>query len=314
MALIYFLFHIIYTQNTCIKYHHENHSVPELYNGVKSDLFPEGFTYRAADVWDARVTDLDKSLIEDVMMQMYPSLTIKLGDSMMALGNQRGGGEMLTGMANVASGYSIVTREAERVAQLKVYERRKDVVRFVDEVILPRFDDVCGVESNTKYVFPVVSVPASSSRASFEVIVKPQRHDVVTKAGDILLTRWQIPLCGGRCIKFGMSLGITVSQKVFLDFSDVKYGSQYRFMGLTRTGEPYDVFLSRSAAISADMFCVHQDILDWYDSSDWVCLTVPQDESIRRTQDVVTMAGLEASAASRRIQKARAKWSAPLCT
>ena len=166
-----------------------------------------------------------------------------------------------------------VTREAERVAQLKAHERRRDVARFVDQVILPSFDDVCGVESNTKYVFPVVTFPASSSRASFEVTVKPQRHDVVSKAGDILLTRWQIPLCGGCCSKFGMSLGITVTQKVYLDLSDVKFGSQYRWMGLTRTGEPWDVFLSRSAAISADMFCVHEDILDWYDTPDWVCLT-----------------------------------------
>lgn len=101
-----------------------------------------------------------------------------------------------------------------------------------------------------------------------------------------------MPLCGGRCIKYGLSLGCTVPVDVFLDLS-VKFGAGLkRFMGLTRTGDPRKLYIDNEVPISKDMFKVHDDILAWYDSKDWVRPRVETDPRVKRVQGLLNVAAI----------------------
>lgn len=146
---------------------------------------------------------------------------------------------------------------------------------------------------------------ASGSQSGFTISVKPQVRTLTSKDGTMLMRRWQLPLCGGHCIKYGLSLGTTIPDKVYLDLTRTKFGVPYRFMGLTRTGDPRKLFIDADAPISSDMFKVHDDLLAWYDSPDWKGLEVEEDPSQRRVQGLLNAAQVIAGTAVRDDVKAR---------
>ncbi len=126
------------------------------------------------------------------------------------------------------------------------------------------------------------------------------------------MSRWQVPLCGARCVKYGGILGFTIPDKVYLNFDTVNVHSMHRFMGLTRTGDPRKLLLDPTVAISADMFAVPKDIRDWYDATDWQILEVEEDESRRRTQSVMTAAQMMGVANGGQQATASGAYSLPL--
>ena len=104
------------------------------------------------------------------------------------------------------------------------------------------------------------------------------------------MSRWGIPLCGGRCIKFGLSLGSTIpdSDFVHLDLTRAKFGGTQRAMGLMRHGDPSHVFIDDAAPISADMFKVADAVIQWYDGPDWRELVVEANPSRKRVQGIIS--------------------------
>jgi hypothetical protein len=102
--------------------------------------------------------------------------------------------------------------------------------------------------------------------------------------GTCLLERYQIPLAGGRAIKFGMSLGCEAPGNVYLDLSSGSGTSAtHPFMGLTRHGDPHKVLISRESAVGPDTFMVPEPVRDWYGAKGsavpWRGLAISRNES-----------------------------------
>ena len=266
--------------------HHEVYQrSPALYQEVQQlPGFPDGVSFSAVDTWHAGlVAPVDRTYVEDNLMSFWPVLRLKVGDHVVALANQAAGRTpMTTGMCGVVIGFQTFTVAAERQSQSF---RVRDAAKAYH--IVEVFRRLCGTtdaEGAPALVFPKVQFQRIDTSSHVTVNVKPQFRDVKGEDGVCLLQRWQLPLCGGRCIRFGQALGCTFGDDVFCDFSNASKCGTQRFMGVTRKGDPRHLFFDLDTPIAPDMFKVPDDILEWYDSAEWIALHVPLDVRRQRVQ------------------------------
>lgn len=233
--------------------------------------------------------------LENNAMPFWSVLKLKVGNTVMSLGNQSGGStNMLTGSCGVVTGFLLESPSRYAAALRMRLARSPGDAGSKDKALKHHMDAICllcGIKRHEAnpilsaawdemdsavssaggsqgdpilLVLPQVRFGSRDGDRGFILDVHPQLRIVYALDGTPLLSRFQLPLAGAIAIKFGASLDCEAPGNVFLDLS-TRQGTcaTHPFMGLTRLGDPRKVFIHRDSAISPDMFKVPQAAIDW---------------------------------------------------
>lgn len=281
---------LVQGKDKAMQYHNVEFRKPEyhLYDGIKQHPdYLEGVNYEAPATFLVRLCEVDRRYLEVNAMPFWSSLRVQAGDMVVSLGNQSAGSNnMLTGMCGVVTGLEFMLPHqyerslAARLARSHGTRASKDAAVSKE---MGAIRSLCGTQDG-HLVLPVVRFGSRSGNGAFHLTVHPQFRVVTAMDGTSLMERYQIPLAGGRAVKYGMSLGCEAPDNVYLDLSSGSGTSAtHPFMGLTRHGDPHKVFISQESAIGSDTFMVPEAVHDWYGGKGylvpWRGLLISRNES-----------------------------------
>jgi hypothetical protein len=157
------------------------------YSGITQHvLFPNGFQFTAVDEWAPKLTrQADKDYIEETVMALWSSITLRVGDIVVALANSSGGrSRVSTGMHGVVEGFDV---EHASTAFNKF--------RGHDEISNMAKLSCCGatLQGVSHIVSPLVRFFSPGGHAGgFQVTVLARKRMAYSKQGDLLVTRVQV--------------------------------------------------------------------------------------------------------------------------
>ena len=269
------------SQQLCRDMHQRIQQTGHLYAGIPAyPPFPTGFNFVADDLFPTRaLAAVDLKYLEETAMQFWSSINLKPGDIVVSLGNQQGrGATMCTGMTGVVIGFESVPESVEYASIQFSSGDFSDSLRHKER--LNRLRIVCGIPSQALVsgatvdpclLFPRVQFTSPGGQpGGHVVVVKPQFRQVRgldNYGSDIIMDRMMLPLCNGRAVKFGLSLGCEVSGDVFINLSKIKELNTHAFMSMSRTGDPRHLIIDKDTPLTPTMFAAPEHTLDWFEGA-----------------------------------------------